>query len=80
MIDKRTSTLGVVLCFLLTAIFGYFVGKYVKPNTIVSHIDTVSVVTKIDSARNINVLDLMNAKYLILTKESIKTIESTFAK
>ncbi|KKP32529.1 MAG: 50S ribosomal protein L4 [Candidatus Staskawiczbacteria bacterium RIFOXYB2_FULL_32_9] len=36
--------------------------------------------TKIDSARNINVLDLMNAKYLILTKESIKTIESTFAK
>jgi len=54
MIDKRTSTLGVVLCFLLTAIFGYFVGKYVKPNTIVSHIDTVSVVTKIDSARIAN--------------------------
>jgi large subunit ribosomal protein L4 len=36
--------------------------------------------TKIDSARNINVLDLMNSKFLILTKESIKTIESTFTK
>jgi ribosomal protein L4 len=36
--------------------------------------------TKIDSARNINVLDLMSAKYLILTKESIKTIEKTFIK
>lgn len=36
--------------------------------------------TKIDSARNINVLDLMNAKFLILTKESIKTIEKTFTK
>lgn len=36
--------------------------------------------TKIDSARNLNVLDLMNTKYLLLTKESIKAIESTFAK
>lgn len=36
--------------------------------------------TKIDDARNLNVLDLMNTKYLLLTKESIKTIESTFIK
>lgn len=36
--------------------------------------------TKIDDARNLNVLDLLNSKYLLLTKESIKTIESTFVK
>lgn len=35
---------------------------------------------KIDEARNLNVLDLLNKKYLLLTKESIKTIEDTFAK
>ena len=34
----------------------------------------------IDDARNLNVLDLLNTKYLLLTKESIKTIENTFAK
>jgi len=36
--------------------------------------------THIDDARNLNVLELLNYKYLLLTKESIKTIESTFAK
>lgn len=34
--------------------------------------------TDIDDARNLNVLDLLNHKYLLLTKESIKTIEKTF--
>jgi len=34
----------------------------------------------VDDARNINVLDLLNHKYLLVTKESIKTIENTFAK
>ena len=36
--------------------------------------------TTIDDARNLNVLDLLNSKYLLLTKESIKTIEKTFVK
>lgn len=36
--------------------------------------------TKIDEARNLNVLDLLNSKYLLLIKESIKTIEKTFGK
>ncbi|MCX6718636.1 MAG: 50S ribosomal protein L4 [Candidatus Staskawiczbacteria bacterium] len=36
--------------------------------------------TTINDARNLNVLDLLNSKYLLLTKESIKTIESTFVK
>jgi len=36
--------------------------------------------TSIDDARNLNVLDLLNHKYLLLTKESIKTIEKTFVK
>jgi large subunit ribosomal protein L4 len=36
--------------------------------------------TEIDDARNLNVLDLLNHKYLLITKESIKTIEKTFAK
>jgi len=36
--------------------------------------------TSIDDARNLNVLDLLNSKYLLLTKESIKTIENTFVK
>jgi large subunit ribosomal protein L4 len=34
----------------------------------------------VDDARNINVLELLNHKYLLVTKESIKTIENTFAK
>jgi len=34
----------------------------------------------IEDARNLNVLDLLNTKYLLLTKESIKTIENTFNK
>jgi len=34
--------------------------------------------TKIDEARNLNVLDLLNKKYLILAKDSIKTIEENF--
>ena len=34
----------------------------------------------IDDARNLNVLDLLNHKYLLLTKDSIKTIEKTFIK
>lgn len=36
--------------------------------------------TSIDDARNLNVLDLLNHKYLLLTKDSIKTIEKTFVK
>ena len=36
--------------------------------------------TSIDDARNLNVLDLLNHKYLLITKDSIKTIEKTFAK
>ena len=36
--------------------------------------------TFIEDARNLNVLELLNHKYLLLTKESIKTIESTFIK
>ena len=36
--------------------------------------------TTIEDARNLNVLDLLNIKYLLLTKESIKTIEDTFVK
>jgi len=36
--------------------------------------------TFIEEARNLNVLQLLNHKYLLLTKDSIKTIENTFAK
>jgi len=36
--------------------------------------------TSIEDARNLNVLDLLTYKYLLITKESIKTIENTFAK
>lgn len=36
--------------------------------------------TDVDDARNLNVLDLLNHKYLLLTKEGIKTIEKTFVK
>ncbi len=36
--------------------------------------------TFIEDARNLNVLDLLSVKYLLLTKESIKTIEDTFIK
>lgn len=36
--------------------------------------------TNVDDARNLNVLDLLNHKYLLLTKEGIKTIEKTFVK
>ena len=36
--------------------------------------------TSIDEARNLNVLELLNHKYLLLTKDSIKTIEKTFSK
>ena len=36
--------------------------------------------TSIDDARNLNVLQLLNYKYLLLTKDSIKTIENTFLK
>lgn len=36
--------------------------------------------TKIDDARNLNVLDLLNSKYLLITKETIKTIKETFLK
>ena len=34
----------------------------------------------IEDARNINALQLLSYKYLLLTEDSIKTIESTFAK
>ena len=36
--------------------------------------------TSIEDARNLNVLQLLNCKYLLLTKESAKTIENTFIK
>lgn len=36
--------------------------------------------TSVEDARNLNVLELLNHRYLILTKESIKTIENTFVK
>lgn len=35
---------------------------------------------EIDDARNLNVLDLLNSKFLLLTKDSIKTIQNTFTK
>lgn len=34
--------------------------------------------TAIQEARNLNVLDLLNYKYLLITKDSIKTIKETF--
>ena len=34
--------------------------------------------TDIEDARNLNVLDLLNHKYLLIVKDSIKTIEKTF--
>lgn len=36
--------------------------------------------TFVEDARNLNVLDLLNYKYLLLAKESVKTIEETFSK
>jgi large subunit ribosomal protein L4 len=36
--------------------------------------------TTIEDARNLNVLEVLNHKYLLITKDSIKTIEKTFAK
>lgn len=36
--------------------------------------------TSVEDARNLNVLDLLNHKYLLITKDSIKTIEKTFTK
>ena len=36
--------------------------------------------TSVEDARNLNVLDIMNHKYLLITKDSIKTIEKTFIK
>ena len=36
--------------------------------------------TSVQDARNLNVLELLNHKYLLITKDSIKTIEKTFAK
>jgi len=36
--------------------------------------------TTIEDARNLNVLDLLNSKFLLITKDSIQTIEKTFAK
>ena len=40
------------------------------------NIDKISI----EDARNLNVLDLLNSKYLLLTKDSIKTVEKTFIK
>ena len=34
----------------------------------------------IDEARNLNILDLLNSKYLLMPKETIKTIEKVFIK
>jgi large subunit ribosomal protein L4 len=36
--------------------------------------------TSIEDARNLNILELLNHKYLLITKDSIKTIENTFVK
>ncbi len=36
--------------------------------------------TSISEARNLNVLDILNYKYLLMPKESIKTIKETFSK
>ncbi|MDP2741372.1 MAG: 50S ribosomal protein L4 [bacterium] len=36
--------------------------------------------TAVTEARNLNVLDLLNYKYLLMTKDSIETIKETFAK
>jgi large subunit ribosomal protein L4 len=36
--------------------------------------------TSVEDARNLNVLNLLNNKYLLITKDSIKTIENTFVK
>jgi len=36
--------------------------------------------TSIEDARNLNVLELLNHKYLLMPKDSIETIEKTFAK
>jgi large subunit ribosomal protein L4 len=36
--------------------------------------------TSIEDARNLNVLDLLNSKYLLIPKDSITTIEKTFIK
>ena len=36
--------------------------------------------TDIEDARNLNVLEILNHKYLLITKDSIKTIEKTFIK
>jgi len=36
--------------------------------------------TSVQEARNLNVLELLNHKYLLLTKDGIKTIENTFVK
>jgi len=36
--------------------------------------------TSIEDARNLNVLDLLNTKYLLITKETIKTVKETFLK
>jgi len=36
--------------------------------------------TSINDARNLNVLDLLNTKYLLMTKESITTLKNTFLK
>jgi large subunit ribosomal protein L4 len=36
--------------------------------------------TSIEDARNLNVLDLLNHKYLLIPQDSIKTIEKTFVK
>ena len=36
--------------------------------------------TKVKETRNLNVLDILNAKYLLLTKDGIKKIKEIFAK
>jgi large subunit ribosomal protein L4 len=36
--------------------------------------------TKTESAKDLNVLDLLSSKYLILPKDSIKVIKETFSK
>jgi len=36
--------------------------------------------TSIDDARNLNVLNLLNSKYLLITKDTVKTIKDTFVK
>jgi len=50
-----------------------------KEDKIIRVVNNISKVKTIE-ARNLNCLDLLNSKHLVILKESIKTIEETFIK